>query len=283
MANNNNNQNICPELEAIRALNQSIIGNHNYNVNGDEEPEKLDLKSIELSKEDLILFNEPPMIQAEYIQSSELNNKVFAILEEIFADIFSVKFTYDTQRGFIMMASFRYLTDDQFKNKNDESESGKLIRCITSSVEPDDVAAKNSIAANIMLMVQHQQINSYDASKYAKITKDAKELLTDLLFFSQNNKKKKWVKGENYTLSTQTGTGFNGGKTFTNIISTIFLDAEKVLNCICSVASDHGKYEFNIIPVSNNITGTDSLIKIEKVNKAKKNKIRNKYGAQFSK
>ena len=42
-------------------------------------------------------------------------------------------------------------------------------------------------------------------------------------------------------------------------------------------------YYENIIHVSNNITNTESLIKIEKVNKARKNSIRNKYGVQFSK
>ena len=283
MANtNNNNTPIIAELAALDALEKSMIGNHNFNIEGDDEPEELKLKSLNLDKEDLILFNDPPMIQADYIQSSELNNKLLTIFSEIFADVFSVRFTYDQQRGFIFMVSFRYLTEDLFKSKNKDSE-GNLIRCITSSIDPDDVVKKNSIAANIMLMVQHQQINSYDASKYAKITKDAKELLTDLLFFSQNNKKKRWVNGENYTLSTQTGTGFNGGRTFTNIVSTIFLDAEKVLSVVCGTESDKNKYEYNIIPTSNSITGTDSLIKIEKVNKTKKNKTRNKYGIQFSK
>lgn len=291
MANNfnpNNNKVVtpdnCPELAAIMALNQSIIGNHNFNEpNGDEEIEKLELKKINLPAEDLMLFNKAPYSQLEMIQTSELQNNVLGVFRDIFADVFNVKFITDSQRGYLFIVSFRYMTDDQFKSKLDESDDTNLIRCITSSVNPEDAATKNSVAANLMMLVQQQQISSYDASKYAKITKEAKELLTDLLFFSPNNKKKKWVKGENYLLDTQTGTGFAGGRTFTNIIGSVFLDAEKVLSIMCGTAEDAGKYEYNIIPVANNITNTDSILKIEKINKARKNQIRNRYGVQFNK
>lgn len=284
MATKNNNSPLeaaCPELATIRALNQSLIGNHNFKGVDDEPEEKLELKAIKIPEDELLLFR-APMSQVDMVQTSELQNGVLGIFQEIFADIFSVKFIYDTQRGFLFVTSFRYMTDDQYKSKVDES-GHPLIRCIISSIAPEDAAAKNSVAANIMMLVQHQQINNYDASKYAKITKEAKEMLTDMLFFGPNNKKKKWVKGENFTLDTQTGTGFAGGRSFTNIIGNVFLDAEKVLSVISSKYEDASKYEYNIIPVSNNITNTDSLIKIEKVNKARKNSIRNKYGVQFSK
>lgn len=272
---------VCPELATIRALNQSLIGNHNFKGVDDEPEEKLELKAIKIPEDELLLFR-APMSQVDMIQTSELQNGVLGIFQEIFADVFSVKFMYDTQRGFLFVVSFRYMTDEQYKSKVDEAGHA-LIRCIISSIAPEDAAAKNSVAANIMMLVQHQQINNYDASKYAKITKEAKEMLTDMLFFSINNKKKKWVKGENFTLDTQTGTGFAGGRSFTNIIGNVFFDAEKVLSVISSKYEDASKYEYNIIPVSNNITNTDSLIKIEKVNKARKNSIRNKYGVQFSK
>lgn len=272
---------VCPELATIRALNQSLIGNHNFKGVDDEPEEKLELKAIKIPEDELLLFR-APMSQVDMIQTSELQNGVLGIFQEIFADVFSVKFMYDTQRGFLFVVSFRYMTDEQYKSKVDEAGHA-LIRCIISSIAPEDAAAKNSVAANIMMLVQHQQINNYDASKYAKITKEAKEMLTDMLFFSINNKKKKWVKGENFTLDTQTGTGFAGGRSFTNIIGNVFLDAEKVLSVISSKYEDASKYEYNIIPVSNNITNSDSLIKIEKVNKARKNSIRNKYGVQFSK
>ncbi len=272
---------VCPELATIRALNQSLIGNHNFKGVDDEPEEKLELKAIKIPEDELLLFR-APMSQVDMIQTSELQNGVLGIFQEIFADVFSVKFMYDTQRGFLFVVSFRYMTDEQYKSKVDEAGHA-LIRCIISSIAPEDAAAKNSVAANIMMLVQHQQINNYDASKYAKITKEAKEMLTDMLFFSINNKKKKWVKGENFTLDTQTGTGFAGGRSFTNIIGNVFLDAEKVLSVISSKYEDASKYEYSIIPVSNNITNTDSLIKIEKVNKARKNSIRNKYGVQFSK
>lgn len=273
-----------PELEAIRNLNALMeSGNHNFGaLAGDEEPEKLELKQIKIPKEDLLLF-QAPMSQTDMVQTSELQNGLLDIFQQIFADVFSVKFTYDTQRGFIFTVAFRYLTDEQYKMKNEDSEGG-LIRCISSSIEPDEAAAKNSIAANFMMMVQQQQVNSYDASKYAKISKEAKELLTDLLFFSpNNNKKKRWVNGENYTLANQTGTGFGGGRTFTNIIGTVFLDAEKVLALISQTSDEANKFEYSIVPVSNNITNTDSLVEIKKTSKQRKNQIRNKYGVQFSK
>lgn len=284
MAKNNNpvvNEAICPELAAVRALNQSMIGNHNFKGVDDEPEEKLELKAIKIPKDELLLFK-APMSQVDLVQTSELQNDVLGVFQEIFADIFSVKFIYDTQRGFLFVVSFRYMTDEQYRIRADEV-GHPLIRCIISSIAPEDAAAKNSVAANIMMLVQHQQINNYDASKYAKITKEAKEMLTDMLFFGPNNKKKKWIKGENYTLDTQTGTGFAGGRSFTNIIGNVFLDAEKVISVISSEYDEASKFEYNIIPVSNNITNTDSLIKIEKVNKARKNSIKNKYGIQFSK
>lgn len=276
----------CPELASILALNQSLIGNHNFDVTGaaDEEPEELRELDITVDEEDMILFNKSPFSQTDLIQTSELQNSVLAVFKEVFADIFSVKFVYDQNRGFVFMLNFRYMTDDQFNTANEDSDDKSLVRCITSSINPDDVNNKNSVAANLMMLVQQQQISSYDATKYAKITKDAKELLTKLLWTSSNNgKKKKWVKGENYTLSTQTGTGFNGGRTFTNIVATVWLDSEKVLSIFCGSDDEAGKYSYNIIPMSNNITRTDSIIKIEKINNTRKKQISNKYGVQFTK
>lgn len=274
-----NNNNGASALEAVRQLNQSIIGHHNFNTLNADDDEVKDKKKINLDREDLLIFNESPMIQAGYIQTSELNAKILSVLQEIFADVFLAKAVYDTKRGFVTIVSFRYIDDDQFKQK--KTESSNVVRCITSSMEPDDIVAKNSIAANILNMVQHQQINNYDASKYAKITKDAKSYLTDLLWCGQDNPKRKWIKNANYELNTQSGTGFNGTRTFTNIIGTVFLDTERVLAMLCGTKEDAGKYDYNIIPIRNNAVNTDSLIRIEKVNKAKKNKIKNKFGIEF--
>lgn len=286
MANNVKNTKMvtpdnCPELAAALAMNEAIIGHHNFQdvIGDDTEDEKLELKQISLPKEDLILFSKVPYSQTDMIQVSELQNQVFGLFKDIFYDVFNVKFTFDTQRGYLFIVSFRYMTDEQI---NALDSDDKLIRAITSSVNPEDAETKNSVAANLMMMVKQQTISSYDASKYAKITKEAKELLTNLLFFSQNNKKHKWVKGENYTLTTQTGAGFAGGRTFTNIVASVFLDAEKVLNSTCAIPEDNGKFEYAIVPKANNITNTDSLLKIEKINKQRKNQIRNKYGVQFN-
>ena len=50
---------------------------------------------------------------------------------------------------------------------------------------------------------------------------------------------------------------------------------------LCGTKEEAGKYDYNIIPIRNNAVNTDSLIRIEKVNKAKKNKIKNKFGIEF--
>lgn len=270
-----------PTVAAIRALNQSLIGHKDTTTSSTEPDEKIEIKAIKLPKEELLLFN-TPLSQTDLIQTSELQNDILNIFQEIFADVFSVKFVFDTRKGFYFKVSFRYMTDDQLKAKKEDS-GDNLVRAITSSIDPEDAATKNSVAANILMLVQHQQYSNADASKYAKFTREAKEILTDMLYTGINNPKKKWINGENFVIDTQTGTGFAGGRTFTNIIGSVFLNAEKVISVISSTYDDANKYEYNIIPISNNITNTDSLIKIEKVNKSRKNSMRNKYGIQFSK
>ena len=283
MSNFNANANLAIDsqedlLAKMKAINDSLIHNHSIQVEGDKEDDDTDYKDIAVTDEDAIL-TEPYSI-VYFKEQSELQNAVFGILNQIFADIFSVRLTMDLSRGgFVFVCSFKYMTEQQFKEKLSNSETN-LVRCITSTVDPEEIVSKNSIATNLINMVQLQNMNAYDATKYAKITKSAKELLTKLLYFSQDNPKHKWVNGNNYIITTQTGTSSWGNVTFTNIIADIYLDAKAVVAMLAGKEKKN-KYEYNIVPAAFNATGSNSVIKIEQINVANKRHISSQLGAVF--
>lgn len=265
-------------LAKMKAINESLIHNHSIQVEGDKEDDDTDYKDIAVTDEDAILTD--PYSIVYFKEQSELQNAVFGILNQIFADIFSVRLTMDLSRGgFVFVCSFKYMTEQQFKDKLSNSENG-LVRCITSTVDPEEIVSKNSIATNLINMVQLQNMNAYDATKYAKITKSAKELLTKLLYFSQDNPKHKWVNGNNYIITTQTGTSSWGNVTFTNIIGDVYLDAKAVVAMLAG-KDKKNKYEYNLVPAAFNATGSNSVIKIEQINVANKRRISSQLGAVF--
>lgn len=282
MSNFNANANLAIDsqedlLAKMKAINDSLIHNHSIQVEGDKEDDDTDYKDIAVTDEDAIL-TEPYSI-VYFKEQSELQNAVFGILNQIFADIFSVRLTMDLSRGgFVFVCSFKYMTEQQFKDKLSNSESS-LVRCITSTVDPEEIVSKNSIATNLINMVQLQNMNAYDATKYAKITKSAKELLTKLLYFSQDNPKHKWVNGNNYIITTQTGTSWSN-VTFTNIIGDVYLDAKAVIAMLAG-KDKKNKYEYNLVPAAFNATGSNSVIKIEQINVANKRRISSQLGAVF--
>ena len=264
-------------LAKMKAINDSLIHNHSIQVEGDKEDDDTDYKDIAVTDEDAIL-TEPYSI-VYFKEQSELQNAVFGILNQIFADIFSVRLTMDLSRGgFVFVCSFKYMTEQQFKDKLSNSETS-LVRCITSTVDPEEIVSKNSIATNLINMVQLQNMNAYDATKYAKITKSAKELLTKLLYFSQDNPKHKWVNGNNYIITTQTGTSWSN-VTFTNIIGDVYLDAKAVIAMLAG-KDKKNKYEYNLVPAAFNATGSNSVIKIGQINVANKRRISSQLGAVF--
>lgn len=282
MSNFNANANLAIDsqedlLAKMKAINDSLIHNHSIQVEGDKEDDDTDYKDIAVTDEDAIL-TEPYSI-VYFKEQSELQNAVFGILNQIFADIFSVRLTMDLSRGgFVFVCSFKYMTEQQFKDKLSNSETS-LVRCITSTVDPEEIVSKNSIATNLINMVQLQNMNAYDATKYAKITKSAKELLTKLLYFSQDNPKHKWVNGNNYIITTQTGTSWSN-VTFTNIIGDVYLDAKAVIAMLAG-KDKKNKYEYNLVPAAFNATGSNSVIKIEQINVANKRRISSQLGAVF--
>lgn len=282
MSNFNANANLAIDsqedlLAKMKAINESLIHNHSIQVEGDKEDNDTDYKDIAVTDEDAILTD--PYSIVYFKEQSELQNAVFGILSQIFADIFSVRLAMDLSRGgFVFVCSFKYMTEQQFKDKLSNSESD-LVRCITSTVDPEEIVSKNSIATNLINMVQLQNMNAYDATKYAKITKSAKELLTKLLYFSQDNPKHKWVNGNNYIITTQTGTSWTN-VTFTNIIGDVYLDAKAVVAMLAG-KDKKNKYEYNLVPAAFNATGSNSVIKIEQINVANKRRISSQLGAVF--
>lgn len=280
---NANHENLAIDSQAdllakMKAINESLIHNHAIQVEGDKEDDDTDYKDIAVTDEDAILTD--PYSIVYFKEQSELQNAVFGILNQIFADIFSVRLTMDLSRGgFVFVCSFKYMTEQQFKDKLSHSENN-LVRCITSTVDPEEIVSKNSIATNLINMVQLQNMNAYDATKYAKITKSAKELLTKLLYFSQDNPKHKWVNGNNYIITTQTGTSSYGNITFTNIIGDVYLDAKAVVAMLAG-KDKKNKYEYNLVPAAFNATGSNSVIKIEQINVANKRRISQQLGAVF--
>ena len=284
MSNFNTNANLAIDsqedlLAKMKAINDSLIHNHSIQVEGDKEDDDTDYKDIAVTDEDAIL-TEPYSI-VYFKEQSELQNAVFGILNQIFADIFSVRLTMDLSRGGFVLCTHimeNKDTEQQFKDKLSNSETS-LVRCITSTVDPEEIVSKNSIATNLINMVQLQNMNAYDATKYAKITKSAKELLTKLLYFSQDNPKHKWVNGNNYIITTQTGTSWSN-VTFTNIIGDVYLDAKAVIAMLAG-KDKKNKYEYNLVPAAFNATGSNSVIKIEQINVANKRRISSQLGAVF--
>ena len=134
MSNFNANANLAIDsqedlLAKMKAINDSLIHNHSIQVEGDKEDDDTDYKDIAVTDEDAIL-TEPYSI-VYFKEQSELQNAVFGILNQIFADIFSVRLTMDLSRGgFVFVCSFKYMTEQQFKDKLSTSETG-LVRCIT--------------------------------------------------------------------------------------------------------------------------------------------------------
>lgn len=265
-------------LAKVRAISESLTHNNVVQVEGDKEIEEIDCKDIVISEEDSIFTD--PYSKVFFKEQSELQNAVFEVLNQIFADIFSVRMTTDISRGgFVFIASFKYMTEEQFKDKQANSEN-TLVRAITSSIDPEDIVTKNSIAATLINMVQMQNMNAYDASKYAKITKSAKEILTKLLYFSPQNPNHKWVNGNNYIITAQTGVSWQN-ITFTNLVGDIYLDAKAVIDMLFGGKDKKNKFEYNIVQASSNITNSNSVIKVEQIYTANKRRISGKLGAVF--
>lgn len=262
----------CPALEQVRKLNKAIIGNHNFSSTTEEEPkEQITEKSVQLSDEDLILFKKDDIYgQTMIISQTELQNSVRDMFKNLFCDVYGCAFNYEPEKGYYFRLDAKY--------NPEEPEEGQM-KIIESSMNPDNIS-KNSIASTLLKMTQQQTINSYDASKYAKITSDAKSIFTPIIWCSKTNKKKNWNKGENYTLNCSTGNSAYNNVSYTNIVCSIFIDAQKLFPIIAG-DEDGKKYIYTVRSVANNLANNDTLFKIERIYPSTKRHVSNKYGAQI--
>lgn len=274
------------DAEMVRKLHESMFrGGENSIADsiGNADPdEKLELKTLDLSNDELILFNDAPDCvyrMTELIEKSELNNAILSIMQGIFADVFSAQLVYSAKYNkWMFVLEFRYITDDQFNNM---PENKNLTRALESSFNPSNKS--RGIAETLISISKNQSISSSDASKYAKLTKQAKENLTFALFFSKNNKKKKWVKGENYNINYTVQNGYNGTR-YSNIIASVYLDAEKIIEALCITKEDRdkNKYKIAIAPYGTKMNNMDEIFAIHRYSKAKRRKIATKYGVTFN-
>lgn len=274
-----------PDLAKLKELEQSLIGNNNSHLALNDEPEEeLDEKGVELSDDELFRFKgirkENVYSVSDIAEISELNEYVFKLISGIFADTVACNLVYEPRRGWIIQSVFRYMLQDQFDAVVKESDS-TMYRVLSSTVDPNSISS-SSVAQTLLKIVDNQTTSNSDITKYASITKDAKELLTSMAWFDRNNKKRKWIKDDTYKIDCINQPAFNG-QSYNNIIATVYLDAEKVLDTICSIAKEKGDWEYSIVQIASKVTKTDALIKIIKTNKSRKRKIASKYGVCFNK
>jgi hypothetical protein len=89
------------------------------------------------------------------------------------------------------------------------------------------------------------------------------------------------VRGENYDIQHVVQTSYNGQR-YSNIVASVYLDAEKVLAMLCATPENRDKYKFTLSPSSTKINNMDGLFEVHRYSKARRRKLSAKYGIQFS-
>lgn len=284
--NNNNTTINSSSAAAIRSIRESMIrGNSNYigEVSGNADPDmEIKPKLINLHKDELLFFSDVPDTAyccVELKEKSEINNAFLQILQKLFADVISAQLEYSNKfNRWIFVTSFRFITNEQFEAIEANSDD-ELYRAVNSTFDPTQKQT-SSIAENLLSMQSVQNMPASDATRYASISKEAKELLYNFVYFG-NTKNKKWIRDENYEIKHVTNTSYNGSR-YNNIIANIYLDAEKVLSLLGAVAEDKKKYLFTLNPISSKMNNMDNLFEVKRYSLLKRRKYSAKYGIQFS-
>ena len=282
-----NNTTLSPKAQKLEEFLQSTIrGGELYSdaINGDPDPDQvLKVHELDLDADELFRFGDCPDCGYEIIEvaeESELNNYVFNLFKAIFGDIVAADLRYDANyHKWLVALTFKFLTDEQFKAVQDDS-TNTLVRTVSSTFDPSSQKT-GGVAETLLNLVSTQNMSASDISKYASISKEAKEYLVSYMFFSQTNKKKKWINGENYNIVLQTARSYNG-VSYSNILATIFLDAEKFMKFICATSADRAKYNFAFEAISSKTNSQDILLYFHRYSVAKKRKLASKYGINFS-
>ena len=276
------------QSEEMRKLKESMyIGASGFI--GEQEADKdepVPLKEISFAEDELFMFNNVPDCAysiEEIVSQSKIENFTTTFLKNIFADVINTKLVYRTVQGisrWVLKCDFKFMTDHEFDAIKTEDPDTELKRAVSSSFEP---TKERGLAETILALNDNQQISASDVTKYASITKEAKQFLTNFIYFYDNkNKKKRWVRGENYDISYFSQNAFNGVK-YNNIIASIYIDAEIALSIFCATKEDKGKYKFALRPLADNLTTMEqnSLFKLRRISKKIRKTRSNEYGIQF--
>lgn len=289
MAQFSNNNNF---LDSLKKLKKDIEngGSKNAITNlAEEETEKYEEKTIEIDDKDLLFDNKNPFSISKCCQKSDVERYYYNVLMHIFGDVCSVNLVEHAKfpNNWVFEVYFNYTTKEQVEAKKKAFDiTEDLTNAISSKLDPEKLKNTVSMAETIISISKIQAQNSYDASKYAQITKSAKELMSSLIFRipkgPMNPNGKLWVDKQNYVLYTTTGQQ-NTIKTYTNIQACVVLDAVKVLETIAATKDERGKVDFVIENKAYNALKTDAFLEIKKINKDERNKLSSKYGVRFNK
>ena len=124
-------------------------------------------------------------------------------------------------------------------------------------------------------------MSASDMTKYAKWSLIAKGYFDRYLFADQNNPKGKWINGYNYTMKAEPTQYYNGAR-YTNIIGTVYLDAEKVALMITTRKDTRKKFKASIEIGGNKTNGMDQIVKLHLFNLVRRKELSTTTGIRFN-
>ena len=283
-------------LDSLREESKPFVGAAAEQADPDEE---ITLQSIALDKDELLLFKDADedvsYCISELIQQTELENSVTEIMRSLFADCTrTVLYFNPTFSKWQFVVQFTAMTDQQLKQLNADNGTNltTALTCKTVDLSGSPTAVLKNIFDNV-------QMSASDSEKYAKVSKEAKSYLTNLLFVdSKTNPNKKWIRKRvvndigNYEVSILSNKGnAYGGAESSCIVGSIFLDAEKVIARLCcslekdadgKIVDEKDKYIFTINQTSMKTSGNDVLYEIKRQSKKMIRTYTTKYGINFT-
>lgn len=269
--------------DALAVLKAAMIKGGTIPKAADETEEELHLKKISFDKDELVLFRDEPAEEIDYITGEKLKRKMLSLFKSIFIDVYQVELVYiegdknSPINKWAVALSFKYMTDKQYNAIKDADKS--LIRALDSTFDP---AQYNSVSESLLALNKVQNVANSDVSKYTTISKETKELLTDLALLVPTQKKKKIEKGVNCNIFYSAAPAYNG-RTYGNIYAQILLDAERVIHILAVSKDEENKYAISLSQLGKNPTGTDELYAIRRTNKKRTANLSDEIGIQFAK
>lgn len=279
MADNTNIKSIVEMLNAAM-----IKGGSAPKVVDTNEDEELHIKTIRFDKDELVLFRDEPAEEIEYITGEKLRRKILSMYKSIFADAYQVELVYlqgdqtNPINKWVVALTFKYMTDKQYDAAKAADKS--LIRAIDSTFDPTNY---NSVSETLLALNKVQNVSNSDVSKYTTVTKEAKEILTEVsLYIPKQQKKKRIENNVNSRVFYSANPSYNG-RTYGNIYAQLFLDAEDVVKILSVAKEDESKYAISLSELGKNPTGTNELYAVRRTNRKKTANLSDEIGIAFAK